>query len=50
MTPDQWLAMLNAVLVGVAVYTAIRVDMAVLRVKLEHQTEKLDKIEKSLEK
>jgi hypothetical protein len=43
MSADQWLELLKAGLVAVGIYSAIRVDLAVLKVRV-------DRIERMLEK
>lgn len=50
MTPEQWLELLKAALVAVGVYTAIRVDLAILRVKVESHEKEFARINRLLEK
>jgi hypothetical protein len=50
MTNDQWLELLKAAFVAVGIYSAIRVDLARLQVKVENHDAQLARIERVLEK
>lgn len=50
MTADNWVDLLKAALVGLGVYTAIRVDLAVLKVKITHHEKEFERINKILQK
>lgn len=44
MNSDQWLELLKAALVAVGIYSAIRVDLAVLKVRVDQHAKELDKL------
>jgi hypothetical protein len=47
---DQWLELIKALVVAVGIYSAIRVDLARLQVKVENHGEQLARHERLLEK
>lgn len=50
MTNDQWLELLKALAVAFGIYSAIRVDLATLRVRVDHHEKELARIDKALDK
>ena len=44
MSYDQWLELLKAALVAVGVYSAIRVDLAVLKVRVDQHAKELERL------
>lgn len=44
MSSDQWLELLKAALVAVGVYSAIRVDLAVLKVRVDQHAKELERL------
>ena len=44
MSSDQWLELLKAAVVAVGIYSAIRVDLAVLKVRVDQHAKELEKL------
>ena len=50
MSNDQWLELLKYLGFAIGLYSAIRVDLATLRVKVENHAKDIARIERALEK
>jgi hypothetical protein len=50
MSNDQWLELLKYLGFAVGLYMAIRVDMATLRVRVDHHEKEIARIDRALDK